>query len=109
MINYAARLAGAATLALAALPMVALATTAHAAPATIQVRDLDLGTAAGRDTFERRADRAAESFCKAQKRPASRVRAAEAECIAAVKAEVAEKFTVALAAQKAQRGVYATR
>ena len=109
MTNYAARLAGAATLALAALPMAALSTTAYAAPATIRVSDLDLSSAAGQATFHQRADKAADLFCKAQKRPVSRTRVAEADCMAAVQAEVSEKFAMAQAAQRAERSVYATR
>lgn len=109
MINYAARIAGAATLALAAVPMVALSTTAYAAPTSIRVQDLDLSSAAGQATFEQRAEAAAEAFCKAQTRPVSRLRVAQDDCKAAVKAEVSEKFEIVQAAQRAQRGVYAAR
>lgn len=109
MINYAARLAGAATLALAALPIAALATAAHAAPVTIRVNDLDLNSAAGQAAFEQRAEQAAATFCKARMRSGSFIRVADEACISGVKAEVREKFEVAQAVQRDGRGVYATR
>ena len=66
MINFAAKIAGVATLALAALPVVALTTVAHAAPApvTIQVSDLDLGSQAGRDAFAARVRLAEGQMCR---------------------------------------------
>ena len=109
MTSFAARFAGVATLALAALPMAALATAATAAPVSIQVRDIDLNTASGQAAFHARAEQAADTFCKSERRPASRLRIAEDTCREAVKAEVAEKFVLAQAAQRAERGVYASR
>ena len=109
MTSFASRFAGVATLALAALPMAALATAAAAAPVSIQVRDIDLNTASGQAAFHVRAEQAAEAFCKAERAPASRLRVAEDTCKDAVKAEVAEKFALAQAAQRADRGVYASR
>lgn len=108
MTSFAARFAGVATLALAALPMAALATAATAAPATVQVRDLDLNTASGQAAFQARAEQAAKTFCADETRPGSRLRST-APCVDGVKAELAEKFTVAQAAQKQSRGLVAAR
>jgi UrcA family protein len=109
MINYAARLAGAATLALAALPMAALSTTAYAAPVTVRVADLDLNSLHGQAAYEQRVERAAKRFCKAEKRVASRLRVADGTCVAAVRHEMADKLVVAVQAQRGQQGVYAVR
>ena len=109
MIDFAARFAGAATLALAALPIAALATAAHAAPATVRIADLDLNSPHGQAAYQQRVDRAAIKFCKAQPGVATRVRAADDICVAAVREERSEKFVVAAQAQRAARSVYATR
>jgi UrcA family protein len=66
MKNYTARIAGLATLALAALPIAALSTAAHAQAGRIQVADLNLASASGKATFERRADAVATHFCRAE-------------------------------------------
>jgi UrcA family protein len=88
MTNFTARIAGVATLALAALPVAALS-TAHAAtyvPASVRVADLDLSTSAGKAAFDQRTQAAARHFC-------SREMALDikAGCEAAVRAEVADK------------------
>src|SRR3569833_1266218 len=88
MTNFTARIAGVATLALAALPVAALS-TAHAAtyvPASVRVAALDLTPAAGRAAFDHPAQTAARHFC-------SREMALDikAGCEAAVRAEVADK------------------
>ena len=87
--NFTARIAGAATLALAVLPAVALATAAHAethVPTSVRVADLDLATPAGHAAFARRADAAARLYC-------SREVALDlkAGCEAAVRAELSDK------------------
>jgi UrcA family protein len=109
MTNFTSRFAGVATLALAALPLAALATTAHAAPVTVRIADLDLNSAHGQAAYEQRVERAAIDFCKAEKRPASRLRVADDSCVAAVRAEMSDKFVVAVQAQRQGQGVYATR
>jgi len=66
MTNFAAKIAGVATLALAALPVVALTTAAHAAPApvTIQVSDLNLASRDGQATFSARVRKAEGQMCR---------------------------------------------
>ena len=86
MINYAVRIAGAATLALAALPMVALATAAHA-ETTVKVADLNLLSAEGVSTYHHRADAAGRKFCLPERTVASR-----ASCRNGVQVELSEKL-----------------
>ena len=68
MSNLTAKIAGAATLALAVLPAAALTPAAHAAPAPVRVRiaDLDLGSAAGRAALDHRVRRAGEAMCSSE-------------------------------------------
>lgn len=109
MTSFASRFAGAATLALAALPIAAIATTVHAAPVTIQISDLDLNSTAGQAVFQQRAETAAAAFCKVEQHRAGLMRVADGACRAAVKVEAQEKLAVAQAAQRDSRGVYAVR
>lgn len=109
MTNFTARFAGVATLALAALPLAALATAAHAAPVTVRVADLDLNSPHGQAAFEQRVEQAAKSFCKSERRIVARLAAADAWCVSAVRAEMSEKFAVAAKAQRQSQGVYAAR
>jgi UrcA family protein len=99
MTNFVTHIAGLATLALAALPMAAIATTAHAAPATVQVADLNLNTEAGMTAFHQRTEAAAQEFCSAN--GASRSLAAQSACLKGVRAEVGEKLTGVRQAQLA--------
>jgi UrcA family protein len=94
MKNYTARIASVATLALALLPAVALS-TAHAANAqvpyaaqSVQVSDLNLASASGKQALAQRADTAARHFCRDERRLEAR-----ASCQAGVRAEVSEKAT----------------
>jgi len=107
MTNLTTKFAGIATLALAALPALALATAAHAAPA-VRVSDIDLASASGRATFEQRAEAATSRFCRDQMRPGSRIANLES-CRAAVQAELAEKVQVAKQAQSHSRSLHAAR
>ncbi len=67
MTTLIARIAGFATLALAAAPVVALVTPAHAAgQERVYVSDLNLNTAAGKATYEQRVDHAARHFCSTE-------------------------------------------
>ena len=89
MTNFAARIAGVATLALAALPAAALTTAAHAqpyAPAAVRIADLDLATPAGRAAYDQRLDAAARHFCARETSLDLK-----AGCEAGVRAEVNEK------------------
>ena len=84
-----ASLAGFATLALAALPVAALATAGHAAPyaaQTVQISDLNLSTLSGQAVLAQRAEAAARHFCREE-----RSLATQASCQAGVRAEVSEK------------------
>lgn len=58
-----AKLTSAATLALAALPSLALTTTAFAAPATIHIGDLDFSRASDVARFEKRVAMVGETMC----------------------------------------------
>jgi len=66
MTNFAAKIAGVATLALAVLPVAALTTAAHAQPRAqvVRVADLDLSTKAGHDAFEARVHKASRAICR---------------------------------------------
>ena len=108
MTSFAARFAGLATLALAALPIAALATGAEAAPVAVKVGDLNLNSDAGLTAFHQRADWAAKSFCRDATRPGTRLSAARA-CQAAVKAEIGEKLADARSAQLGRAAAYAAR
>lgn len=95
--NFASRVAGVATLALAALPMAALSTAAHAAE-TVKVSDLNLTTAEGAAALHGRIERAAMKFC------ADRRGAAEWQsCRDGVRAELTEKAEVVRQAQLDQK------
>ena len=89
MTNLTSRISGLAMLALAALPMAALATGAHAAPVALKTADLNLFSPEGVATFQQRADAATRTFCREE-----RVLAAHHACRAAVKAEIADKFAM---------------
>ena len=93
MKNFTNRIAGIATLALAILPAVALATGAHA-ETSVRIADLNLATAAGQAAFTQRVNHAASAYCGDQK-----VLQLRAACEAGVRAEVTEKLSVL-----AQRG-----
>jgi len=93
-------IAGIATLALAAVPMFALGTVAYAAPVTVQVADLNLGSSEGALELDRRVNAAANSFCADE-----RVLSVKVSCKEAIRAEAFEK----IAAIKTQATVYAAR
>lgn len=89
--NITNTIAGIATLALAAIPMFALGTAAHAAqPVTVQVSDINLSTPEGASELDRRISAAATRFCR-NEAPATGTRLS-ASCKAAVRAEVTEKM-----------------
>jgi UrcA family protein len=107
MTNFASRIAGAATLALAVLPVVAISTAAAAAPVSVKVSDLDLNSAHGQKAFAARVERAANTFCRAERTPVTPL-GATAHCRAAVRAELNEKMPAVAQAQIA-RHTYAAR
>lgn len=100
MMKVSNTVAGLATLALAFVPALAVGSNAFAAPATVQVADLDLSTQAGVHEFDRRTNAAASRFCN-DIRPLS----AHVACREGVKVEVSEK----LAAIKSAPTLYAAR
>ena len=63
MKDYIARFAGVATLALAALPVAALTTAAHAQSGKVYVADLNLATAAGQKTATSRIVHLSREMC----------------------------------------------
>ena len=88
MKNFAAHIAGVATLALAVLPVAALSTHAAAAtPARVQVADLNLASIDGVATFHQRVAVAAQQVCATEKSLGQR-----AACKAGVRTEVQEKL-----------------
>jgi UrcA family protein len=87
MTTLIARIAGVATLALAAAPVAALVTPAHAAgQERVYVSDLNLNTASGKAAFEQRVDHAARHFCSTELDLAQR-----AACQTAVREEADAK------------------
>ncbi len=98
------RIAGLATLALAILPLAAVAGGAHAAPARILVADLDLNSPAGMAAFQDRARHAEDSFCR-DGRALSTVKA----CQVAVRAEIADKLAQVQQSQLAKSTTLASR
>lgn len=87
-------ISGIAMMALAALPITALATGAHAAPASVKVADLNLTSQAGVAVFNQRADYAARKFCNAELSLSAR-----ANCRDGVRVELNEKMDAIRTAQ----------
>jgi UrcA family protein len=87
----------AAMLALAALPMIALATQAEAASTRVVVGDLDLNTDAGLAIFHQRVERVTRSYCNDRLSLSAR-----ASCRRGVRAEMAEKLPAVQQAQLQQ-------
>ena len=96
--SLTSRISGVAMLALAALPLAALATNAHAGPA-VKVSDLNLLSPAGQAVFTQRAEIAGRKFCAG-------IRGVTAiqTCRAGVREELAEKMEVVRLAQAAKAG-----
>src|SRR5690606_38740382 len=103
MTQFASKIAGAAAIALAALPLVAIAGIAEAAPATVQISDLELSTPEGKAQFKARVKSAAQDYCR--DRAPTGTRMASRACIAGVEAELTEK----LAAQQSGAKTFAAR
>lgn len=101
--SLTARVSGAALLALAALPMVALATGANAAT-TVKVGDLNLLTADGVAAFHARAEVAARAYCDDNAIMQQRM-----TCKAGVKTELNEKLAELRDAKLKQSNTFAAR
>lgn len=87
MTTLMSRIAAAATLALAAAPVAALVTPAHAAgQERVYVSDLNMATADGKATFEKRVDHAVRHFCSTEQNLGQR-----AACQTAVRDEAIAK------------------
>jgi UrcA family protein len=106
--TFTARFAGVAMLALAAIPLAAAPAVAFAAPSTIQVSDLDLNSAKGVATFQKRAAAVTSDMCKPAAFTGYRVRN-DLACRAAVKSEISEKLASAQQAQAVRSEIYAAR
>ena len=96
MTNYAAKISGVASLVLAALPIAALATAAHA-QTVVKVSDINLLSPQGVSEFNQRADAAGRKYCLPERTVAGR-----AACRVGVKAELNEKLSVLRTAQLEQ-------
>ena len=94
--DLTATISGLAMLALAALPIAALATASHAQTG-VKVADINLLSPQGVSEFNQRADAAGRKFCLPERTVAGRT-----SCRAAVKAELNEKITALRTAQLAQ-------
>jgi UrcA family protein len=92
MFKITQSIAGAATLVLAALPIAALSTVAHAAPMTIKVADLNLGAEASQSVLSHRVEHAASRFCRGHMVTTGSRSNDRATCMAGVRAEAAEKL-----------------
>jgi UrcA family protein len=91
MFKIISTLAGAATLALATIPMLALASGAHAAPVVVKVSDIDTSSAEGAKVLNQRIDVAAHKLCS-QMRPGAISRLSDSACIKGVRAEAVENL-----------------
>ena len=96
MTNYASKISGVASLVLAALPIAALATAAHA-QTVVKVADINVLTDQGVAEYNQRADAAVHKYCLPQRTVAGR-----ASCVAGVKVELTEKLAVLRTAQLEQ-------
>jgi UrcA family protein len=103
MTNLAARISGAAMLALAALPIAALPASALA-QARVKIADINLLTPEGMATFDQRAKYAASSYCDDLYGLHARM-----VCRKAVRAELNDKVAVVRAAKLEQATRFAAR
>lgn len=86
--DLTSKISGAAMLALAVLPIVALATPSNA-QTVVKVSDLNVLSPQGVSQFNQRADAAGRRYCLPERTVAGRD-----ACLRGVKAELAEKLTV---------------
>ena len=102
MSKLTAKIASVATLALSAIPMLALTTAAHAAPMSVKVGDLS--SAAGVAAFEQRLDKAAGKLCAAQRQDVGPRMVNTEGCVEAVRAEAMDSLTQSQRSQVAAYG-----
>ena len=99
------RVASLATLALAALPMTALSTAAHASPASVVVKDLNLLSPQGNAVLEKRINAATLKYCAGRKAISD-----TQACHEGVREELAQKAeAVRRSQQAALTSTYAVR
>jgi len=105
MTNFAAKIAGVATLALAAVPVAALSTAAQANPTSVKVAiaDLDLSSKSGMSAFDQRVARAGHQLCREE-----RTLSAQDNCALAVRMEAREKLAAYLNGRSVQTAEVAT-
>ena len=103
MFKLTAKIAAAATLALATIPMLALTTAAHAAPMRVTVGDLS--TAAGVAAFEQRIDKVAGNVCHGLTQGVGTRMVKTDGCREAVRAEAIGKLSATQRSQIAASGV----
>ena len=89
MFKISSTLAGVATLALATVPMLAIASGAQAAPVAVKVSDIDTSSAHGAKILNERIDVAAREFC-GRTQPGAMARLADNACIKGVRTEITE-------------------
>lgn len=92
MFKISSTLAGVATLALATVPMLAIASGAHAAPVVVKVSDIDTSSAQGAKILNQRIEVAAREFCS-QAKPGAISRLTDNACIQGVRTEMADSVT----------------
>ena len=92
-----------ASLALAAVPMLALTTAAHAAPLSVSVGDLS--TAAGVAAFEQRIDKVAANVCHGLTEGVGPRMVNTGDCREAVRSEAIDKLSATQRSQIAASGV----
>lgn len=93
MTKFSTALAGVATIALAAVPILALATGAQAAPVAVKVSDINVDSARDAHILEHRVAKAAADYCSAAS--AGRITlAAHHACLQGARAEIQDKLTV---------------
>jgi UrcA family protein len=94
MFSITNTVAGAATLVLAALPIAALSTAAHAAPASVRVADLNLNAEDGQRVLSERITQVASTYCRSHMvTTGSRVNDRNT-CMAGIRAEAAEQVVI---------------
>jgi len=103
MVKLTQTVSGIASLALAAVPMLALTTAAHAAPMTVSVGDLS--TAAGVAAFEQRIDKVAANVCQGPTQGVGTRMVNTDGCREAVRAEALDKLSAAQRSRIAASGV----
>ena len=103
MFKLTQTVSGIASLALAAIPMLALTTAAHAAPMSVTVGDLS--TAAGVAAFEQRIDKVAGNVCHGLTQGVGTRMVKTDGCREAVRAEAIDKLSATQRSQIAASGV----